>query len=328
MRRISFHIDTRKAASPFRISGYVKNEFRALVCTIEQDGYVGRGQGLGIYYLGETPETILSDLEQVHNELVNGASRTDLLQLLPPGGARCAADAALWDIESRLRKKSAWEIAGVKPEPVETMFTIGLEPEPEQMATKVLQHPDLSLFKVKLDADRPIEVLTAIRDSRPDARLVADVNQAWSFKQLERFLPQLQDLGVLMLEQPLARGKDGQLEGFHSPIPLCADESCLSTDEVGQAARRYQVINIKLDKCGGLTHGLEIADAAKRHDMKLMIGSMGHNSLSMAPAHVIAQMCDFVDLDGPLLLDEDIADGLIYENAMVSLPKQRFWGTP
>jgi len=256
----------------------------------------------------------------------SGADRNALLELLPPCGARCAADSALWDLEAQLSGISAWQTAGVEPGPIETVFTIGLEDTPEQMAAKATAAADLSLFKVKLGDDRPVERIAAIREARPDSRLVVDANQAWTFAQLQEFGPALHELGVLMIEQPLARGEDTELAGYESSAPLCADESCQHIGELDAVATRYQVINIKLDKCGGLTHGLELAQAAREKGLGVMIGCMGGTSLSMAPSHVIAQLCDFVDIDGPLLIKKDRDGGLIYDRGIVTLPKVHFWG--
>ncbi len=286
----------------------------------------GRGEGLGVYYHDETPESMAAQLQQISAALSAGADREQLLELLPPGGARFAADSALWDLEAQLSGRSAWATAGVAPNPVETVFTIGLEDTPEQMAAKASAAADLSLFKVKLNNDRPVERIAAIRKARPDSRLVVDANQGWSMDELRVFGPALHDLGVLMIEQPLPRGEDQELEGYESIVPLCADESCLYLGELDDVVPRYQMLNIKLDKCGGLTHGLQLAAAARNRGLALMVGCMGGTSLSMAPSHVLAQLCDFVDIDGPLLITKDREGGLIYERGLVSLPAQRFWG--
>jgi L-alanine-DL-glutamate epimerase-like enolase superfamily enzyme len=328
MRRVSLHIESWQAAVPFRIAGRVKHEFMAVVCSVADSDYIGRGQGSGVSYQGETVESIIAQLEGIRPQLAAGATRADLLRLLPPGGARCAADAALWDLESQLEQRSVWELAGTRPEPVETAYTIGIEETPALMALKAAARPELRLLKIKLDQCEPEARLRAIRDARPDARLLVDANQSWSLETLQQLMPTLVESGVLLVEQPLPRGQDAALEQIRAPIPLCADESCLDLAELEDTARRYQLINIKLDKCGGLTRGLELASAAKARGLGLMVGCMGHNSLSMAPGHVLAQFCDYVDLDGPLLLKNDIIGGLNYDGGMISLPAQRFWGLP
>lgn len=325
-RSVSIHTESWLALIPFRISNNVWHDFPCVVCEIEQDGAIGRGEGLGVYYLDETLESMTAQLEEIAPQLANGASREQLLELLPPGGARMAADAALWDLEAQLTGRSAWSIAGVEPNPVETVFTIGLEDEPGQMAQKATAAADLSLFKVKLSNDRPVERIAAIREARPDARMVVDVNQGWTFDELQEYAPRLKALGVAMLEQPLPRGGDAELEGYDPPLPICGDESCLHLGELEAAAGRYQMINIKLDKTGGLTHGLELAHAARALGLDLMVGCMGGTSLAMAPHHVIAQLCDFVDIDGPLLIRSDRAGGLIYDKGIATLPEHPFWG--
>ncbi len=327
-RKISIHTESWLAITPFRISNNVWDDFPCVVCEIEQGGSVGRGEALGVYYLDETLESMTTQLEKVSSELANGADRQRLLELLPPGGARMAADAALWDLEAQLTGRTAWSIAGVDASPVETVFTIGLEDTPEQMAAKATAAADISLFKVKLGADRPVERIAAIREARPEVRMVVDVNQAWTFDELKHYAPELQALGVSMLEQPLPRGGDAELEGYEPPLPLCSDESCLHLGELDDAVRRYQMINIKLDKTGGLTHGLELAHAARERGLNVMVGCMGGTSLAMAPHHVIAQLCDFVDIDGPLLIRNDRPGGLHYNKGIVTLPGRPFWGQP
>ena len=325
-RSISIQLESWPCIIPFRISSNVWDDFPCLVCEIEQDGIIGRGEGMGVYNRGETLESMAAQIQDVSTALASGADRHELQELLPAGGARFAVDSALWDLDAQLSGISAWQTAGVPDGPVETVFTIGLEDTPEQMAAKASAADDLSLFKVKLGDDRPVERIAAIREARPDSRLVVDANQGWNFAGLQEFAPALHELGVLMIEQPLPRGEDQELEGYKSILPLCSDESCQHLGELEEAAARYQMINIKLDKCGGLTHGLELAAAAKAKGLGLMIGCMGGTSLSMAPSHVLAQLCEFVDIDGPLLIKKDREGGLIYERGMVSLPPEHFWG--
>lgn len=325
-RRVSVHLENWMALIPFRISRNTWHDFPSVVCEIGEGDAIGRGEALGVYYLGEDQASMLAQIESVTAELAAGAGRQELLQLLPAGGARCAVDAALWDLEAQLSGVSAWEAAGVSDAPVETVFTIGLEAEPAEMGARAAAAKDLTLFKVKLNDDRPVERIASIRQARPDARLVVDVNEGWTFGQLQKFAPAMADYGVSMIEQPLPRGADGELEAYDSPLPLCADESIQHAGELDAIADRYQMINIKLDKTGGLTHGLELAAAAREKGLGLMIGCMGGTSLSMAPMHVIAHVADFVDIDGPLLLRNDRLGGFVYDDGMVSLPRQRFWG--
>lgn len=327
-RRVTAHTESWASAKPFRIANYQWNDYPSVVCRIEQDGVVGRGEALGVYYLDETDASMLAQLEAVTTDIEAGASREDLKFLLPAGGARNAADAALWDLEAQLNKTTAWAMAGVEPRPVMTYLTIALEDEPGDMAATALAAADAPLLKIKLDSDRPVERVEAIRSARPDARLIIDVNQGWTFTELQLYAPRLQELGVEMIEQPLPRGADSELEGYKSPVALCADEACLSIAELDVAATRYQIINVKLDKSGGLTHGLEVARAVRDRGLRLMVGSMCGSSLAMAPHHVVAQLAEYADIDGPLLLVEDHNGGLVYDKCRVSLPEKRFWGNP
>ncbi len=327
-RRISIRTETWPSRTPFRIAGVIFDDFPLIVCEIEQDGIRGYGEALGVYYLGETPQSMTGQIESVRESLESGADRQQLLQLLPAGGARFAVDSALWDVEAQLAGISAWQAAGVDEAPVETVFTIGLEPEPEDMGAKAAAAREYALLKIKLDADRPVARIAAIRSARPDARLIVDVNQGWDFEQLCRFAPPLKELGVLMIEQPLPRGRDQALDDYATPLRLCADESCLHLGELEETKRRYAMINIKLDKTGGLTHALQLAKAAIADGVELMVGCMGGTSLSMAPSHVLAQLCSFVDIDGPLLIGRDRRDGLDYDGGIVNLPDGRCWGRP
>lgn len=327
-RRVSIHMENWVAKIPFRISRRTSYDFPCIVCEIGQDGVVGRGEALGVYYFGDTEQSMLEQLQSVKDDLVNGADRRALLELLPPGGPRLAVDAALWDLEAQLSGRSAWETAGVSEDPIESVFTIGLEPDPEDMAARAAAVPDLPLLKIKLNHDRPVERIRAIRAARPDVRMFVDANEGWSFEQLQDFAPELAELGVAFIEQPLRRGHDQELEQYACPLPICADESVQHSGEIDEAAGRYQIINIKLDKAGGLTHGLEMAAAIRAKGLGLMVGCMGGTSLSMAPSHVVAQLCDYVDIDGPLLIGDDRPGGLQYDGGKVSLPGARFWGVP
>lgn len=327
-RRVVNHIESWQSRIPFRIANYVWDDYPAVICEIEQDGVVGQGEALGVYYNGETERTMLKQLETVSGELGAGAGREDLLELLPAGGARNAADAALWDLEAKLAGVSAWEMAGVSADPVLTVFTIGLEKDPADMAAGAAAAVDAPLLKIKLDSDRPVERIAAIREARPDVRLVVDINQGWTFAELKEHGPALGELGVEFIEQPLPRGGDDELQGYEPPVPLCADESCLHLGELDEAAARYQLINIKLDKTGGLTNALNLVGAVREKGLGIMVGSMCGTSLAMAPHHVIAQLADYADIDGPLLLTRDRLNGLVYRNGSVTLPGTRFWGLP
>ena len=323
---LSVHTEDWLASAPFRISNAVFTSFPGIVVEIADGTHVGRGEGLGVDYLGETPATMTAQVEVVAERIVAGAGREALLELLPPGGARNAVDCALWDLEAKRAGRRVWELAGVPLREIVTVYTIGLEDTPEAMAAKAAAAIQRPRLKVKLNDDRPVERIEAIRKARPDAALVADANQGWTFELLLEVAPRLEDLGVQMLEQPLPRGQDQALEGYRPSLPLCADESCVHGGELAQAARRYQMINIKLDKAGGLTHGLEIAREARRRGLGLMVGCMGGTSLAMAPSFVAGLACDFHDLDGPLLLRNDRPHGIVYSGGVVTPPSALLWG--
>jgi L-alanine-DL-glutamate epimerase-like enolase superfamily enzyme len=322
----SIHITDWELTQPFRISNFEWINSRCLVVQLGEDGFVGRGEAQGVFYLDETAESIFKQAEQMAGAIRKGISRADLQSLLPAGGARNAIDCAMWDLECKKAGKTIWQLTGIDPKPVTTVFTIGLEDTPEAMAAKAAAASDAPILKIKLGNDLPYERLAAIRAARPDAKLVVDANQSWSFDLLQEVIPKCVDLNLEMIEQPLARGNDQQLEGFESPIILAADESCLHTGELEAAANRYNMVNIKLDKTGGLTEALNLARAAKEKDCKLMVGNMVGTSLSMAPSFVIAQLCDFVDIDGPLLLKYDVPYGLDYNNGRVTGFNPALWG--
>ncbi len=324
--KLSVHIEEWPLSRPFRISNFEWINSRGIVVQVGEDGFLGRGEAQGVFYLGETADSLFEQVNAVANEVRRGISRRDLQRLLPAGGARNAIDCALWDLECKKSGKTIWQLTGIEPGPVTTVFTIGLEPTPEAMAAKAAAAADAPVLKVKLSADRPYERLAAIRAARPDAAIVVDANQGWDFALLREVIPQCAGLDLGMIEQPLPRGGDAELEGYDSAITLAADESCLDSSEVETAARRYGMINIKLDKTGGLTEALELARRAKALGCKLMVGNMVGTSLAMAPSFVIAQLCDFVDIDGPLLLKYDHPNGLHYDKGIVTGLDPAFWG--
>jgi L-alanine-DL-glutamate epimerase-like enolase superfamily enzyme len=324
--RLSVHQEDWIPKVPFRISNAVWESFPGIVVELRDGEHVGRGEAEGVYYRDETPTTMISQVEEIAETIEAGANRAELLDLLPPGGARHAVDAALWDLEAKRKGRRVWELAGLELKEIVTVLTIGLEDTPEAMAEKAGAARQQPVLKVKLGADRPVERIEAIRAVRPEATLVIDANQGWTFEQLREVAPRLEALNVTMIEQPLPRGEDDALEDYDPPLPLCGDESCLHGGELEVAARRYQMINIKLDKSGGLTHGLEIARAARERGLGLMVGCMGGTSLAMAPAFVVGLLCDFHDLDGPLLLKHDRPFGLTYRKGVVEPPAARLWG--
>lgn len=323
-REVSLSVESWELESPFKITGHVFTKVEILHVRITENCVTGSGEATGVYYLDETGSSILEQAESVRDALVDGATREALYDLLPAGGARNAIDCALWDLEAKLQKKEIWDLTGINPADTHSFFTVGLD-SPEGMAEKA-RTIDSKKIKVKLDGQLPLERMSAIRSARPDAEIIVDVNQGWTFEQLQELAPKFKALGVSMIEQPLPRGGDEALENYRSPLPLCADESCLDTSEFEQAARRYQVINIKLDKTGGLTEALALAKKAKERGLDVMVGNMVGTSLAMAPGYVVAQLCRFVDLDGPFYLKEDRVPPIVCEHGKLSQPSAELWG--
>ena len=325
-RQLKLHTETWSYARPFRITGHCYTEQNIVVVELVEDGYIGRGEAWFIRYNDETLESVCQQIESVAEEVEQGISREALQSLLPSGGARNAIDCALWDLEAKQTGQSIWQLLGIQPRPITTALTIGIEETPEQMAMYAQSAAAYNTLKIKLDSDRPVERIEAIRAARPDAQLVIDANQAWTIEQLKEVAPPLAKLGVDMIEQPLRRGADADLAGYQSPVILSADESCLDCSELDAVADYYQMINIKLDKTGGLTEALRLVKAVQAKGLELMIGNMGGTSLCIAPALVVAQFCRVVDLDGPLLLKHDRLHSLDYRGGDILLPSPSLWG--
>ncbi len=313
-------------ASVFRIAYRTRTHAQAVIAQLQDGNLTGRGEASGVSYHGETADSVLEQLRSIAGELDQGISRQDAQRLLPPGGARNAIDCALWDLEAKRAGRRAWELAGMSSvHPLTTAYTLGVD-TPEAMAQAAAAGRKFSLLKIKLAGESDLERMAAVRKARPDADLIVDANQAWNERQLHEFTPRLADLGVKLIEQPMAAGKDDALAGFKSPVPLCADESCQTVESLPGLAGKYQYVNIKLDKTGGLTEALHLANAAKDAGFKLMVGCMAGSSLAMAPAFIVGQLCDFVDLDGPLLSTSDVPNAIRYEGSRMFVPEPALWG--
>ncbi|MGD2130569.1 MAG: dipeptide epimerase [Lysobacterales bacterium] len=324
MRELSLTVERCELRVPFHITGHVFTGTDVLLVQLSGNGATGRGEASGVYYFDENGASMLEQAESVRQAVEDGISRETLRRLLPSGGARNAIDCALWDLEAKLSGKSIWQLTGIEPDETRTFQTVGLE-SPEKMAQWAKSIPG-GLIKVKLDGNGPLERVAAVCNARPDATVIVDCNQGWTFEQLVELAPAFHELGVAMIEQPLPRGGDEALEGYVPPLPVCADESCVDTSEFEQAARRYQMINIKLDKTGGLTEALDLASRARERGIGLMVGNMLGTSLAMAPAFVVAQLCRFTDLDGPLYLERDCDHALTYTDGLLSPPTPALWG--
>jgi len=316
--------------APFRISGYTFHESSVTVVTLRDDKSEGRGEGSGVYYLDDVPEKMLATIEANREAIESGLTREALRALLPPGGARNALDCALWELEARRAGVPVWQLAGiVAPRPLLTTFTVGAD-TPASMAESAKGYAQARAIKIKLtgEVDLDIERVRAVRAARPDVWLGVDANQGYVPATLERLLPALVDARVSLLEQPCARGHEADLDGIDHVIPIAADESVQGLDEVEALVGRFDVVNIKLDKCGGLTEGLLISERARALGMKVMVGNMVGTSLAMAPAFVLGQHCDVVDLDGPIFLVRDRSPGVIYEDGHVRCDDAVWGSTP
>lgn len=312
---------------PMALSRGVQTEQQTVIVEIDDGhGRVGRGEGCGVRYAGETPESMMAQIESVRSAVETGAGREDLLALLPPGGARCALDAALWDLEAKTLDRTIYELLGIAaPKPLVTAVTIGIRP-PEAYEAAACELRRYPMLKIKVDGTAPIASIAAVRRGAPHARLIVDPNQSWSIELLSRMAPRLAELDVDLLEQPIPAGEESRLDGVDIPVNMCADELVATETDLDKAAGRFGVVNIKLDKAGGLTAAWCLADAALARGFKLMAGCMFGSSLSMAPAHVLGQRCTFVDLDGPLVQAEDWPGGLAYHDGVVMPPERSFWG--
>ena len=303
--RIEVAVEKLRLAKPFRISGFVFETQEAVVVTLDDGTHRGLGEASGVYYLGDTGESIVAAIEGVRDAIEGGIDRIALQELLPPGGARNAVDCALWDLEAQRRGRDAWELAGLPSvRPLVTTFTLGAD-DPAIMADGARGFAHARALKMKLTGDLDLDIarVRAVRAARPEPWLGVDANQGYAIDTLDQLMPALVDARVSLVEQPVRRGAEAALDGYRSPIPIAADESVLCLAEIPANAKRFNVINIKLDKCGGLTE-----------------------ALAMAPAFVVGQLCDIVDLDGPIFLAADREAALVYENGTVWCPRN-VWGS-
>ena len=319
--------DSFPLARPFRISRGVRTQAEVVTVALEQGGVVGRGEGVPYARYGESIESALAAIDAVRGAIEGGADRAQLLDLLPPGAARNAVDCALWDLEARLGGRSvAAKIGAPEPGRLVSALTIGID-TPMAMAVAASKIADAPLIKVKVDATIPDAQIRAVRNAAPDAKLIVDPNESWDQQLVRAMQAVLLVLKVDLLEQPVPAGADAWLENFVPDVPICADESVHVAADLDTVARRYQVVNVKLDKSGGLTEALALAEAARARGLGLMTGCMISSSLSIAPALHVARMSDFVDLDGPIWLMEDRPGGVRDEAGWLWPPQHGFWGT-
>ena len=316
-----------RLAEPFRISGYLFEAMPATVVTLSDGESSGRGEAAGVYYLGDNPAHMEIEIERCREIIEAGVEREELRVLLPAGGARNALDCALWELESRRAGVPIWSLAGSrKPRPLVTTFTIPAD-DPAEVARRLVPLGEARAIKLKLtgDLDADTARIRSVRRLRPAVWLGVDANQGYGPDLLDQLMTVLVDEKVSLLEQPIRRGAEAQLDGLKSPIPIAADESILDLAELRERHTPFDVINIKLDKCGGLTEALEMAHEARRLGKKVMVGNMAGSTLATAPGFVLGQFCDVVDLDGPYFLAEDPWASKIYADGRIMIPAD-FWG--
>ena len=324
-RSLTATIERFSVRGEFVIARGAKTHVDVVVATVTDGDAVGRGEGTAIYYRGETAASVLAGVVGVADAVAAGATRADLLGLLPPGAARNAVDAALWDLDAKRSGVPVWRTLGLpEPKPMLTAFTISLG-EPGAMAAAAGAVAGRELLKVKLSGEGVVERVAAVRAAAPDARLIVDANEAWGGLDIERLAAALADLDVELIEQPVPAGHDHLLDGVCSRVPLCADESVHDRASLDAVVGRYRFINIKLDKAGGLTEGHALAHAARARGIGVMTGCMLGTSLAIAPAFFVAMQGMYADLDGPLLI-EDRVGGLRFAGSDVWPPERDLWG--
>ena len=315
-------------SAPFTITGYTFTDMSAVVARVAERGATGEGEAAGVYYLGDDVERMCAAIEGVRRDVESGIDRESLRRLLPPGGARNALDCALWDLEAKRLRQPVWRIAGLeRPRPLLTTFTIPAN-DPAAMAAKAVEYAQAKSLKLKLTGELPLDAerVRAVRKARPDAWMGVDANQGFTAESLTSLMPDLVGCKVKLVEQPFARGRESELDGFRCPIPIAADESVQGLADIEPLVGRFDIVNIKLDKCGGLTEGLAMAAEARRHGLGVMVGNMVGSSLAMAPAWILGQVCDLNDLDGTLFISRDRVPAMAFDQGKVSYPDGG-WGS-
>jgi L-alanine-DL-glutamate epimerase-like enolase superfamily enzyme len=326
MITLEARIETFALRQHFTISRGSKTETVVVTAEIRDGDHRGRGEcGPNVRY-GETPEGVADAILAMAPDIAAGLDRESLQGAMPPGAARNALDCALWDLQAKRTGKPVWALAGLaEPGPVETAYTLSVD-TPSAMAAAARDNASRPLLKLKLTGAGDLDRVRAVRDGAPDARLIVDANEAWTPDDFGVLAAELAGLGVEMIEQPFPADDDAALAEFDHPVTICADESCHDRAGVAALADRYDMVNIKLDKAGGLTEALAVAAAARAANLDIMVGCMVGTSLAMAPAHLVAQGAKIVDLDGPLLLAEDREPPLEVRGSLVFPPNAALWG--
>ncbi|MER9682414.1 dipeptide epimerase [Mesorhizobium sp. M0184] len=325
-RVISVEAERFPIAGTFTISRGSKTEAEVISCAITENGRTGRGECVPYKRYGETMEGVRDAIEAMRSEIARGISRIALLDAMPAGAARSAIDCALWDLEAKISGTPvAHTIRTVPLRPLETAYTLSLA-EPGAMAAQARANAQRPLLKVKIGGDNDIARIRAVTAAAPDSRIILDANEGWNDDNIVANLAFAAEHGIALIEQPLPAGHDGVLRHIAHPVPICADESVHEAKDLEALVGLYDAVNIKLDKSGGLTAALVLRDRARELGLGVMVGCMVGTSLAMAPAVLLAQDADFVDLDGPLLLARDRVPGLVYQGSLVSPPERALWG--
>lgn len=310
----------------FRISRGSKTAAEVVLVTLERGGHKGRGECVPYARYGETADGVVDQVESLREDLSNDLDRDVLQGALPAGAARNAVDCALWDLEAKSSGKTIAALAGLpEPGPVTTAYTLSVD-TPQRMYEAARSHRSVPLLKLKLAGEGDMERVEAVREGAPQAKIVVDANEAWSIEQYVSYAPRLHRLGVNMIEQPFPADADEVLLDLDRPVAVCADESCHDRPSLPGLVGRYDMVNIKLDKTGGLTEALALRDQAREKGFQIMVGCMLATSLAMAPALYLCDGAAVVDLDGPLLLERDRPDGLRIQNSTIHPPLPALWG--
>ena len=326
IRYVEATIESFLIAGSFTISRGSKTAAEVIVCTVREGSFAGRGECVPYRRYGETLESVLGEIEAIRPMLAEGADRQVIQTLMKPGAARNAVDCALWDLEAKKAGESVMETIGLRmAKPLVTAYTISLG-SPEEMAAKTAAWAHRKLLKVKVGTEDDAARIRAVRAAAPDSAIVLDANEGWSEDNIVSHLAIAAECGIGLIEQPLPAGRDAMLARIAHPVPICADESVHETAGLEELRDRYEAINIKLDKAGGLTEALKMKKRARELGYDVMVGCMVGTSLAMAPAILLAQDADFVDLDGPLLLARDREPGLAYDASLVMPPAPDLWG--
>jgi L-Ala-D/L-Glu epimerase len=322
---------TRRAwplARPLMTADGVVTTVDVVVAEIADGEGRGRGEAVPLRQYGESIDSVVAAIDAMKGAVFSGLNRDTLQHALPPGAARNALDCAFWDIDAKRAYRSVAELAGLGAvPPLMTAFTLDFD-TPAKMAEQAAANRTWPLLKLELGGDGDVERVRAVRQAAPAARLIVDANESWNDAQLGEYMPMLVDLRVALVEQPLQADADDALARLEHPIPLCADESCRTVADLDRLDGKYEAINIKLDKVGGLTEALALAAEAKRRGLQIMVGGVISTSLGIAPALLVAQQAEIVDLDGPLRLALDRGAGLKYDGSTIRPPDPKLWGGP